>query len=124
TLAVGIGATTAIFSAVNPILFERLPYPQASRIMTVSDVGVDRSRLDVTFGTYRELLARSRAFDALAVMKLWQPTLTGASEAERLDGQRVSASYFRALGVMPAQGRDFTDAEDRIRGPNVVMLSA
>src|SRR5438067_6634212 len=122
TLAVGIGATTAIFSAVNPILFEPLPYPQAARIMMVSDVGADRAPVDVTFGTYRELLSRSRAFDALAVFKLWQPTVTGSTEAERLNGQRVSGSYFRALGVMPAQGREFEDAEDRTGGPNVVII--
>ena len=57
-LALGIGASTAIFSAVNPILLEPLPYPQASRIMMIWDSGGDRgSRLPVTFGTYRELLA-------------------------------------------------------------------
>src|SRR5436189_84411 len=66
TLALGIGASTAIFSAVNPILFEPLPYPQAGRVVMVSDAGADRSRIDVTFCTYRELLARSRAFEALA----------------------------------------------------------
>ena len=60
TLALGIGASTAIFSAVNPILFEPLPYPQASRVVTIWDAGHDGSRLDVTFGTFRELVDRSR----------------------------------------------------------------
>ena len=63
TLALGIGATTAIFSAVNPILFEPLPYPQAGRIAMISDVGVSRATLDVTFGTYREVAERSHAFE-------------------------------------------------------------
>jgi len=84
TLALGIGASTAIFSAINPILFEPLPYPRASRIMMISDFGVNGSNLDVTFGTYREVSARARSFDALAVMKPWQPTLTGSAEPERL----------------------------------------
>jgi putative ABC transport system permease protein len=123
TLALGIGASTAIFSAVSPILFEPLPYPQPGRIVTVWDYGVDGARVEVTFGTYRELAERSRAFDALAVMKPWQPTLTGAAEPERLDGQRVSAAYFRALGVRPVLGREFSEAEDRANGPNTTIVS-
>jgi putative ABC transport system permease protein len=122
TLALGIGATTAIFSAVNPILFEPLPYPHAERILMISDVGNDGSHIDVTFGTYRELAQRSRSFEALAVLKPWQPTVTGESEPERLDGQRVSASYFRALGVRPLVGRGFDASDDRPKGPNVVIL--
>ena len=123
TLALGIGASTAIFSAVNPILFEPLPYPNADRVTTIWDFGPDGAHLYVTFGTYRELVERSRSFDEMAVMKPWQPTLTGATEPERVDGQRVSASYFRALGVLPAMGRDFEASEDQVRGSKVVILS-
>jgi putative ABC transport system permease protein len=123
TLALGIGASTAIFSAVNPILFEPLPYPQPGRIVMISDVGVSRAALDVTFGTYREVAERSRAFETLAVMRPWQPTVTGAAQPERLDGQRVSADYFRVLGVHPAVGRDFAASDDRLNGPRVVIIS-
>jgi predicted permease len=123
TLALGIGASTAIFSAVNPILFEPLPYPHADRVMMIWDFGSGGSRLYTTFGTYRELAERSRSFDALAVMRPWQPTMTGPSEPERLDGQRVSASYFRVLGVPPALGRDFDPSDDQINGPKVAILS-
>jgi putative ABC transport system permease protein len=123
TLALGIGASTAIFSAVNPILFQPLPYPDARRVAMISDYGVDGARIAVTFGSYRELLERSRVLEAAAAMKPWQPTITGEGEPERLDGQRVSAGYFRSLGVLPALGRDFTDEDDRAGGPNVVILS-
>jgi putative ABC transport system permease protein len=123
TLALGIGASTAIFSAVNPVLFESLPYPQARQIMTIWYAGADGSRVSQAFGNYRELAARSRAFDALAVMKLWQPTMIGPAEPERFDGQQVSASYFRVLGVPPALGRDFDPADDRLNGPNVTIIS-
>lgn len=123
TLAVGIGASTAIFSAVNPILFDPLPYPQAGRIAMISDVDVSRAPLDVTFGTYREVAERSRAFETLAVMRPWQPTVTGAAQPERIDGQRVSADYFRVLGVHPAIGRDFAAPDDRLNGPRVVIIS-
>jgi putative ABC transport system permease protein len=123
TLALGIGASTAIFSAVNPILFESLPYPHADRVMMVWDFGPDGLRADVTFGTYRELVERSRSFDAIAVMKSWQPTMAGGAEPERLNGQRVSAGYFRVLGVPPAVGRDFDPSDDRLNGPKVAIIS-
>jgi len=123
TLALGIGAVTAIFSAVNPILFRSLPYPDAGRIMMIWDTGDAGARLDATFGTYRELVERNRSLDAIAVMKPWQPTMTGPAEPERFDGQRVSASYFRVLGVPPALGRDFDSSQDRLAGPKVAILS-
>jgi putative ABC transport system permease protein len=121
TLALGIGAGTAIFSAVNPILFEPLPYPNSDRITMMWDFGPEGVRLHTTFGNYRELVERSRSFDALAVMRPWQPTMTGP--AERLDGQRVSAGYLRVLGVQPALGRDFDASEDRLKGPKVAIIS-
>lgn len=121
TLALGIGATTAIFSALNPILFEPLPYPHAERIVSVWDFRADGAPLPVTFGTFREVSARARSFDALAAMKAWQPTVTGG-EPERLEGQRVSADYFRVLGVLPAVGRGFEPPEDEPGGRNVVVL--
>ncbi|MGB0047057.1 MAG: ABC transporter permease, partial [Terriglobales bacterium] len=122
-LGLGIGASTAIFSAVNPILFEPLPYPHASRIMMIWYAADDGSRIPQTFHTYRELAERSRSFDAIAVMKPWQPTLTGADRPERIDGQQVSGSYFRSLGVAPALGRDLQDSDDVLHGPKVAIIS-
>jgi putative ABC transport system permease protein len=123
TLALGIGASTAIFSVVNPILFESLPYPDPEQIATIADVGQERSPVDVTFGTYRELLVRSRDFTAMAAWKPWQPTLMSNADPERLAGQRVSASYFRLLGVHPLLGRSFEPADDRPDIPPVVVVS-
>jgi len=123
TLAIGIGATTAIFSAVHPILFAPLPYPEAGRVTMIWDHGTDGARLEDTFGTYRELLERSRSFTAIAAMKPWQATLIGGTEPVRLAGQRVSWSYFQAFGVPPALGRDFQPADDQQNGPRVTILS-
>ncbi len=121
-LALGIGSTTAIFSTINPILFEPLPYPQARRIVMIWYAGEDGSRIPQTFHTYRELAERSRSLEAIAVLKPWQPALTGADHPERFDGQRVSANYFHALGVPPALGRDFRPSDDVYNGPKVVIL--
>ena len=120
-LGLGIGASTAIFSAVDPILFEPLPYPQASRIMMIWDI-FQGARSDVTFHTYRELAERSRSFDSFAVMKMWQPSMSGLDEPERLDGQTVSAGYFRVLGMAPVLGRDFQPSDDRFKGPKNVII--
>ncbi len=123
-LALGIGGTTAIFSALNPILFVPLPYAHASRLMMIWYAGAGGSRVPQTFHTYREIAARGRSFESLAVMKLWQPTLPGADQAQRLDGQTVTSSFFRTLGIMPALGRDFQTSDDVPNGPKVVILSA
>ena len=123
TLALGIGGTTAIFSAVNPILFEPLPYPHADRIVMVWELWDDGRHGDSSFGMYRGVLERARSFDALAMLKTWQPTMTGPEQPERFEGQRVSASYFRVLGVTPALGRSFVASDDVLHGPNVVLLS-
>jgi putative ABC transport system permease protein len=122
-LGLGIGASTAIFSAVNPILFEPLPYPDAGRIVMISYISDDGTRIAQTFHTYRELAERNRSYETLAVADPWQPTLTGADRPERLDGQRVSADYFRVLGVSATLGRDFNPADDVLNGPKVVILS-
>ena len=123
TLALGIGASTAIFSAVNPILFEPLPYPDADRVVMMWDITQEGSRADVTYGTFRELTERSRSFDAMAVMRPWQPTITGGEEPERLDGQRVTPDYFDVLGVPPVLGRTFDDADDALNGSRVAIIS-
>jgi len=123
TLGLGIGASTSVFSAANPILFERLPYPQAQRIVTIWEERKDGGRLASTFGAYRAMVERCQAFEALAVMRAWQPTIVGGTQPERVDGQRVSATYFRALGVSPTLGRDLLDAEDVLNGPRVAIVS-
>lgn len=122
-LALGIGAITAIFSAVNPILFKPLPYPQANRVVMIWERQSDGSRQFDCFGTFHGVQERTRSFDALAAMKAWQPTLVGKTQPERFEGQRVSTDYFRALGVEPVLGRNFEAADDLHKGPNVVILS-
>jgi len=123
TLALGIGASTAIFSAVNPIFLAALPYPDAQRLVTISDRGSDGQPLDVTFGSYLEIAQRARSFARMAPLRAWQPAMIGTGKPERLTGQRVGADFFRTLGVSPAIGRDFQPADDVPHGPNVVILS-
>jgi putative ABC transport system permease protein len=123
TLALGIGATTAIWSAVNAVLFRPLPYPRAERIIGIADRSADGGRADVTFGTFTELAARAHTLSAIAVMKPWQPTAANTGEPERLEGQYVSAGYLGVFGVAPARGRDFAATDDRASAARVVILS-
>jgi putative ABC transport system permease protein len=123
TLALGIGATTAIFSAVDPILFQSLPYPHPERIAAIWEINAEGARSRVAFHTYQEIAERSRSFDAIAVVKPWQPTLIGTAQPEQFDGQFVSANYFRVLGVSPLIGRDFNASDDKFNGPREVIIS-
>ena len=123
TLALGIGGTTAIFSVVSQILFKALPYPRGDRVAMVVERHADGSRNAGTFALYRRFAERARSFEAIAVFKPWQPTITGADQPERFEAQRVTAGYFDVLGIHPILGRDFDVADDRLNGPQVVILS-
>jgi putative ABC transport system permease protein len=123
TLALGLGASTAIFSVVNPILFEPLPYPHADRVVVFTDHGGDGARLELTFGTFHEVQSRSHSFEALAATRLWQPTMTAGPRPERIDGQRVTASYFGVLSIKPRIGRDFAATDDWGGGADVALIS-
>lgn len=123
TIALGIGASTAVFSAIKPVLLEPLPFPHASRLVTVSDFNAADAALPITLGGYAELRARAHSFEASAVGDAWQPSISGNGDPERLTGQRISASYFDVFGVAPTIGRGFTTSDDQPGAPRVVILS-
>jgi putative ABC transport system permease protein len=116
TLGVGIGSATAILSVAGPVLVETLPYPQASRIGAIWDLSDSGDRAAIAFGTFVEVEQRSRSFESMAVERLWQPTLNGFAEPERLEGRSISVEYFRVFGIGPRIGRAFEHADDQ---PNV-----
>lgn len=123
TLGLGVGAATAIFSAVRPVLFEPLAYPQPERILAISYRSDDGTDIPTAFRAYLEVQQRNRVFETLTVFKPWQPTLTGDTEPERLEGQAVSAGYFQVLGVPPVLGPGFDASADRPDGPRQVVIS-
>ena len=119
TLALGIGATTAIFSVVNAVLLRPLPYPAADRLVVFTDGEKPATTGYLTFADIRD---RARSFEALAAVRSWQTTLV-TGEAERLQGLRVSADYFSVLGVQPALGRGFLAEDDHPERYRVLVLS-
>lgn len=121
TLALGIGATTAVFSVVNPVLLASLPYPQSDRVVMVWQQDPDGGPGNVGYATFADLKRDSRSLESAAAMAYWTPVLTGEAEPERVIGQSVTAEFFRVLGVHPALGRDFLPEED-VRGRNHVAI--
>jgi putative ABC transport system permease protein len=124
TLALGIGATTAIFSVVDPVLFEPLPWPNADRAMTVWESnGKGDPYGRIGYATLQDMAQRVRSFEYVGAAGTGTGTLTGPAEPEPLVGQRVSWNYFRALGVQPALGRDVLPAEDVPNADRVILLA-
>ena len=122
--AAGIGATTAIFSVVHPILLRPLPYAAPQNLVMVWEREADGARSRVGYATFVDLSTESRTLESSAVTGFWQPTITsGTGDPERLIGQRVSWRFFDMLGVKPTIGRSFVAAEDVPGRPRVVILT-
>ena len=123
TLAVGIGATTAIFSIVNAVVLRPLPFPDPDRLVRVysNRRGTDGSTSAANFVAWRE---RARSFSQLVPVEYRNFTLlTGDRPAEQVTGERVSADFFPALGVGMRLGRPFSKEEDQPGRDNVVILN-
>jgi predicted permease len=123
TLALGIGANAAIFSLVDAVLLKPLPYPQPEKVVTVSETnawGVHNMISTLNFLDWKE---QNRCFQFLSAIANDTVTLTGSSRPQELNVQRVSASYFKALGVGATLGRTFAPDEDQVGKDQVVVLS-
>jgi putative ABC transport system permease protein len=123
TLALGIGATTAIFSAVYPILVAPLPYPHADRITMIWEREKDGAMDNLGWTTFDDLNRSNGSFESMAAMSYSNVTITDRDQPEQLKGQRVSPNFFSVLGVTPALGRAFLPADDIRNSPRVIILS-
>ena len=125
TLALGIGASTAIFSIVYGALLRPFPYADPERIVWI-DHSVPRHGLDslpVSYPNFTDWRDQNRAFTHMAAWRYTDFNLSGDQEPERVAGIRVSANLFSLLGVAPAMGRGFFAGEDRPGGARVVIIS-
>ena len=124
TLALGIGANSAIFSVVNTVLVRPLPYADPERLVTIfhwyPSLKLEAPVSAPGFQTYRD---RIRAFDGVAVSSPWNVNLTGTGEPERLRGVRVSAQFFATLGVAASRGRVLLPEEDQAGRNHEIVLS-
>jgi predicted permease len=122
-LALGIGANTAIFSAVYAVLLRPLPFPQPDRIVQISTTWAsqDGVRGPVCELDFQEWLEQSRSFERMAAVRGATLVFTGAGEPEEIHGNAVSPDFFRLLGVRPQFGREF-EAREADRGANNVII--
>src|SRR5439155_9006530 len=123
TLALGIGASTAIFSMVNGILLQPLPLPDPDRLVYANEINPNGDFTSVSWPNYLDWRARARSFDALALSRDEALTLTGGDRAQRLRARRTTANIFKALRVSPALGRAFTEADDAPNAPPAAIVT-
>ena len=127
TVALGVGANTAIFSIVNGVLLRPLPYGEPDRLVALREVvpaiAQTYPTLPVSARHFTEWRQRALSFDHLSAIDTRSAALTGVGEPEQLDIARVSADLFDTLGVQPALGRTFANGEDQAGHDRVVVIS-
>jgi predicted permease len=127
TLALGIGANTAIFSVVHSVLMKPLPYAQPDEIHSVQVVIPERrdqfASLPVTVQAYLQWRKSDTVFSGIAALRPWECNVTSDGEPERVGGARVSANFFAFLGLPVARGREFSAGDDQPGSERVVVIS-
>jgi len=123
TLALGIGANTAIFSVVRAVLLKSLPYPEPDRLVSIREVQSHTGDMSVSWMNFLDWRQQNQSFERLAVTRADHSILTGVGEATQLRAGRVSAAFFPLLGAKPILGRPFSEQEDTSSAAPVTVLS-
>jgi putative ABC transport system permease protein len=123
TLALGIGANVAIFGVVRAVLLTELPYTRPDRLVLVGEAGSDGTPENVSFTTFADWRTRVSSLADISVIRPWNPTIVGDGQPERLQALKVSWNFFQLLGIRPALGRDFVEADDSPERWRVLLLS-
>ena len=123
TIALAIGANTAMFSFVNGVLLSPLPYPESDRIVRVLERLPNGGLNGISTLNYLDWTNQNTVFEYIAAEAGWRATLTGGDEPVSIRGARVSAHYFDIFGAKPALGRTFLPDEDQLGNDRVVLLS-
>jgi len=123
TLAVGIGASSAIFSVVNTVLLRPLPYARAERIVAIQELDADGKRVQVTPANFLDWRAQNSVFEQLAAILTRPANLALADQAERIDLAMTSANFFSVFGTEPERGRFFIPADEQAGHAPVVVIS-
>src|SRR6202167_2803117 len=122
TLALGIGANTALFSVVNGVLLNPLPYEHPERLVAVYARNADFAHASVSYPNFQDWRRDNHSFSALAAFRGDNFNLTGLGKAERLRAEMVSAEFFPLLGVNPVAGRLFSEQEDQVGGAPIALI--
>jgi predicted permease len=125
TLALGFGATTAVFSVVNAVVLRSLPFERSDRLMLVFENNRARgwNTFSVAPGNFADWAREARSFDSMTAISQGQATLTGAGAPEQVPATSATAEYFRVLRSLPARGRTFQPGDDAPHGAPIVVIS-
>jgi predicted permease len=123
TLALGIGANTALFSVINGVLLSPLPFPESDRLVTLHENKPNFEGGSVSYPNFRDWQKDNHTFSAVAVGRTYAFSLTGIGEAEQVGGEFISSDFFPVLGVKPVIGRTFTQDEEQIGAGPVALIS-
>jgi predicted permease len=124
TLALGIGANTAIFSVINGVLLDPLPFPHAEQLVTIHESKPNFEFGSISYPNFRDWQKDNHTFSGMAISRAYDFSLTGSGEAEQVRGRFVSSDFFPLLGVNPVLGRNFLLGEDEIGAAPIAMISA
>src|SRR5256885_16090074 len=125
TMALGIGANTALFSVVNGVLLKSLPFKDPARLVFALETNAKFPPPGVSSSTlnYRDWKEQSQSFETLSARQAFIANLTSSEQPEKIQGEKITADYFTTLGVAPLPGRIFKEPEDRPGGEAGVSLS-
>jgi putative ABC transport system permease protein len=123
TLALGIGATTAIFSVADAVLLRPLPYPHPEQIVRVWEQAADGHHMNLADPNFDDFRAQNNTLASLAEYAYWTSSVSGGSEPVRVNMAEVTSGFFKSLGVEPFRGRTFAPDEQRLHGTPAVIVS-
>jgi predicted permease len=123
TLALGIGAVSGVFSVIDGVLLNPLPYPHPEQLIALHESKPNFLTGSIPFPNFLDWKKRNRTFSSMAVSRGNSYTLTGVDKAERIEARLVSSDFFSVLGVDPVLGRDFAPGEDQVGASPIVMIS-
>src|SRR5215510_10754361 len=124
TLALGIGANTAVFSVINAVLLRRFSYENPERLVILQERNAGGGLQDASYLNFADWRSENASFESMAAQREGESfNFSGSGEPERLQGQIVSANFFQTLGIRPFRGRDFVTEDDRPGAVPVTILS-
>jgi predicted permease len=123
TLALGIGVNSALFSVINGVLINPLPFPHSDQLVAIHENKPNFEGGSISYPNFRDWQKDNHSFSAIAVARAYSFSLTGTGEAEQVRGEFISSDFLTVLGVKPIVGRPFAPDEDRIGGAPLVLVS-
>jgi len=122
TMTLGIGANTALFSVVNGVLLNPLPYPNPEQLVTLAESKANFDSGSISFPNFRDWRKDNRTFSKMGISRPYSYSLTGRGEAEQVNAEFISSDYLAVVGVKPVIGRLFAEGEDEIGASPIVLI--